>query len=148
MSKIGGDRVMQLCLIKNPDCSRKLAYDIARIVYAHTGATSLRVIEAMTSMISNASKKTGREISDIISDSEIFLHCILILNITPACLCRPIVVRFRHACERPGECCTTICQTCALVRPVFIMRTKCQRGPRPVVIFWTLMDCCFISGGD
>ena len=63
---------MQLCLIKNPDCSRKLAYDIARIVYAHTGATSLRVIEAMTSMISNASKKTGREISEIISDSEIF----------------------------------------------------------------------------
>ena len=77
-----------------------------------------------------------------------FLHCVLILNIIPVCLCRPIVVRFRRACERPGECCTTIYQTCALVRPVFIMRTKCQPGPHPVVIFWTLMDCCFTSRGN
>ena len=33
-----------------------LAYDVARIVYAETLATSLRVVEALTSMISNATR--------------------------------------------------------------------------------------------
>ena len=44
---------MQLTLIKNPDETKGLAYKIARVVYAETQAASLRVVEALTSMIQN-----------------------------------------------------------------------------------------------
>ena len=67
---LGG--TMHLTLIKNPDTSAGLAYRIARIVYAQTGATSLPLVEAFTSMIKNLSDKSGTAISDIICDPEIF----------------------------------------------------------------------------
>ena len=63
---------MQLKLIKNTDMSATLAYRIARIVYEQTGAETLHVVEALTSMIKNLSEKTGVEISKIISDKTIF----------------------------------------------------------------------------
>ena len=67
---IGG--IMQLTLIQNPDASASLAYQIARVVFAQTGATSLSLVEAMTSMIKNLSAKTNRSVSSIIRDKTIF----------------------------------------------------------------------------
>ncbi len=49
-----------------------LAYDVARIVYAETLATSLRVVEALTSMISNATKNNYHDIAKMIQDKNIF----------------------------------------------------------------------------
>ena len=63
---------MNLRLIKNPDESRKLSYQIARVVYAETAASSLPVVEALVSMIDNASRVTGKSIAQIISDTDMF----------------------------------------------------------------------------
>lgn len=63
---------MHLTLIHNPDTSAGLAYRVARVVYATTGATSLAVVEALTSMIKNLSDKSGVEISDLVMDGAIF----------------------------------------------------------------------------
>ena len=63
---------MQLTLINNPDKSRAILYQIARVVYAETHASTLRLVEAMASMIANIAHVTGRDYSDIISDSELF----------------------------------------------------------------------------
>ena len=49
-----------------------LGYDVARIVYAETLATSLRVVEALTSMISNATKNNYHDIAKMIRDKNIF----------------------------------------------------------------------------
>lgn len=64
---------MQMTLIKNTSspCTT-LAYRVARVVYAQTGATSLTLVEAMTSMIKNISDVSGVDISDIIQDKNIF----------------------------------------------------------------------------
>lgn len=63
---------MQLTLIKNTDTSATLTYRIARIVYAHTCAKSLPLVEAFSSMIQNMSNKSGVDILEIISDKNIF----------------------------------------------------------------------------
>ena len=63
---------MQLTLISNPDSSASLAYQIGRVVYAQTGGTSLRLVEAMTTMIKNLSTKTNRSMHEIIRDKNIF----------------------------------------------------------------------------
>ncbi len=63
---------MQLTLIKNTDLSVGLAYRIARVVYAQTGAITLPLVESITSVIKNISDKTGAEYSDIIRDKNIF----------------------------------------------------------------------------
>lgn len=49
-----------------------LAYDVARVVYAETLATSLRVVEALTSMISNATKNNYHDISKMLRNKNIF----------------------------------------------------------------------------
>lgn len=49
-----------------------LADVVARVVYAETGARSLRVVEALTSMISNCAKKYGIDICDVISNTTMF----------------------------------------------------------------------------
>lgn len=63
---------MNLQLIKNPDESRRLMYQIARVVYAETSASSLPAVEALVSMIDNASRARGRSFAQIISDTDIF----------------------------------------------------------------------------
>ena len=75
-----GLHTMQLKLIKNTDMSATLSYRIARVVYEQTGAETLHVVEALTSMIKNLSEKTGVEISKIISDKTIFSDENKILN--------------------------------------------------------------------
>ncbi len=49
-----------------------LANDIARIVYAETLATSLRVVEALTSMISNAAKNNHHDMAIMLRNKNIF----------------------------------------------------------------------------
>lgn len=63
---------MHLRLIKNPDESKKIVYDIARIVYAETYAASLQVVEALVSMIKNICTTSGQDFASIISDSDMF----------------------------------------------------------------------------
>lgn len=63
---------MNLDLIKAQSETMTLAYRIAHIVYAETHARSLRVVEALTSMISNYAKKNNRNVCDVISDETIF----------------------------------------------------------------------------
>lgn len=82
---------MDLKLIRNPDASKKLLYQIARIVYAETSASSLAAVEAMTSMIQNKSQLTGQHICSIINNPDLFnsldassaRHSLL--NVLPTC---------------------------------------------------------------
>ena len=63
---------MQLTIIEANDETMTLAYAVARIVYAETLATSLRVVEALTSMIANASRAREESVAKIISDASLF----------------------------------------------------------------------------
>lgn len=63
---------MHLRLIKNPDESKKIVYDIARVIYAETNAKSLPVVEALASMIKNISVAYKNSFNEIISNENIF----------------------------------------------------------------------------
>ena len=63
---------MNLNIIIAQSHTLTLAHRIARVVYAETGARSLRVVEALTSMISNCAQKNNRDICEIISDATMF----------------------------------------------------------------------------
>lgn len=63
---------MDLQVISNTDARRSAEYKVARAIYAETGASSLRVIEAMASMIANMVRLTERSPEDIVSDVDIF----------------------------------------------------------------------------
>ena len=63
---------MQIMLIKNPDESLRKVYQIARVVYAETHAVSLRAVEALTSMIKNFAIASGHDVSDVITDKNLF----------------------------------------------------------------------------
>lgn len=109
----GGDCQMQLRLINNPDKSRAILYKIARVVYAETHATTLRLVEAMASMIANIANGTGRDYSDIISDSELFCSLnpesennkLLSVNVTDNGfqMCLRVVSRMLHG-TLPDSC--------------------------------------------
>lgn len=64
---------MKLQLIKRPNGAQSIPYKIARAVYAETNAKSLRVVEALTSMIKNNAVSTGNNIEDIISNNNLFI---------------------------------------------------------------------------
>ena len=63
---------MQLTILEAHDEKMTLAYAVARIVYAETLASSLRVVEALTSMIANAARARNESIAKIISDKLLF----------------------------------------------------------------------------
>ena len=63
---------MTLELIVNPDASQTDVYKIARAVYAECGASSLPAVEALTAMIANIVRATGRTPVDVASDSSVF----------------------------------------------------------------------------
>ena len=64
---------MQISLINGTAMRyNTLAYRVARVIYAETLAASLRVVEALASMIQNVAKKNNLDIADIISDENIF----------------------------------------------------------------------------
>ncbi len=63
---------MQLTLIKNTDASMSDVYRVARVIYAETGAVSLRAVEALSAMIANAARASNRTITQVISDDSLF----------------------------------------------------------------------------
>ena len=65
---------MELKLIKNTDMSNRMqmAYQIARVVYATSGAQTLPLVEAFTSMIKNRAEKSATTITDVIEDKLLF----------------------------------------------------------------------------
>lgn len=63
---------MQMTIIEANDETMTLAYAVARIVYAETLAKSLRVVEALTSMIANASHARDESVAKIIADKILF----------------------------------------------------------------------------
>ncbi len=63
---------MQLELIEAQSENMTLAYMVARVVYAETLAKSLRVVEALTSMIFNAAEHDIKNIRHVISDAHRF----------------------------------------------------------------------------
>ena len=65
-------KIMQMEIIEAHDETTTLAYAVARIVYAETLAKSLRVVEALTSMIFNAANHDIKNIKRIISNSQMF----------------------------------------------------------------------------
>ena len=65
---------MQLELVDAANEFTSLANVVADTVYAETGAKSLRVVEAMCSMIYNAADQKAENIKRVISDSKLFTH--------------------------------------------------------------------------
>ena len=65
-------KIMQMEIIEAHDETITLAYAVARIVYAETLAKSLRVVEALTSMIFNAAACDAKNIRRVISNSQMF----------------------------------------------------------------------------
>jgi len=63
---------MQLTLIKNPDDTLCVSYQLARIVFAETRGASLQITEAMASMIYNIHVKYNKSFQDIAKDKNIF----------------------------------------------------------------------------
>ena len=63
---------MQLEIPETQNETICLAYNVARVVYAETMATSLRVVEALTSMISNATKNNYHDIAKMLRDKDTF----------------------------------------------------------------------------
>lgn len=62
----------ELVLIKNDNLAKITIYKLARVIYAETRGISLRSVEALASTISNLHFKTGRALSDIATDVDIF----------------------------------------------------------------------------
>lgn len=63
---------MQLTIINNPDESQIAIYKAARVVYAEIFPTTLPSVEALVSMIGNIMARTGRDLTDVVSDKNIF----------------------------------------------------------------------------
>lgn len=105
---------MHLSLIKNPDESKSVLYKIARVVYAQTHAASLRLTEAMTSMIANNANASGREITDVISDATLFDvlrtdspdNKLLLVDVNNRGFQMCLRVASRMVCGALGDCCS------------------------------------------
>ena len=63
---------MQLPLIKHQNDFNPDVYKIARVVYAETCAQSLRVVEALASMIANGARANNQSELDFVMESGLF----------------------------------------------------------------------------
>ncbi len=63
---------MHLQLIHNPDERQIIIYKLARIIYAETYAKTLRVVEALASMIQNYVNANACTYENIINDLNLF----------------------------------------------------------------------------
>ena len=72
---------MQLTIINNPDESQIAIYKAARVVYAEIFPTTLPSAEALVSMIGNIMARTGRDLTDVVSDKNIFFSHFLVFLI-------------------------------------------------------------------
>ena len=68
--KTGG--IVTLNVISNPDNASRAKYTIARVVYAQSGAASLRLAEAFASIIYNVSHARGCAPIDVATDAATF----------------------------------------------------------------------------
>lgn len=64
---------MQFELIQNTDTESVAVYKVARVVYNETGAKSLPLVEAFTSMIMNIARAGNVSPVDVICDKQIFM---------------------------------------------------------------------------
>ena len=63
---------MQLTLIENSDNTQSVLYKLARVICAETSATSLQLVEAMSSMVYNIHIKYDVDFEDIADNEKIF----------------------------------------------------------------------------
>ena len=63
---------MQLTMIKHQNDFPADVYKIARVIYAETCAQSLRVVEALASMIANGARATNQSEIDFVKNSGLF----------------------------------------------------------------------------
>ena len=63
---------MQLTLIKHQNDFARDVYKIARVIYAETYAGSLRVVEALASMIANGAKANNQTELEFVMNSGLF----------------------------------------------------------------------------
>ncbi len=63
---------MQLSLIKHQNDFKSDVYKIARVIYAETCGQSLRVVEALASMIANGARVSNQTELDFINNSGLF----------------------------------------------------------------------------
>jgi len=63
---------MQLTLITNNDDTQIVSYKLARIIFAETNAETLKLVEAMASMIYNIHIKFGKSFESISNDVNLF----------------------------------------------------------------------------
>jgi len=63
---------VQLMLFENDNVEKIATDKLARIIYAETGARSLRSAEALAVMTMNLCAKSGRHLSEIVSDKTVF----------------------------------------------------------------------------
>ena len=64
--------MIQFNLIKNTDDTQRNIYKIARVIYAETCGQSLRVVEALASMIANGARTNNQSELDFIMTSGLF----------------------------------------------------------------------------
>ena len=134
---------MNLRLIKNPDETKKLSYQIARVVYAETSASSLTAVEALVSMINNSSRVTGRSFAQIISDTDMF-ESLNETSVRHEMLSVPPLSRgFQMRLRVVGRM-LMVCRICVVAQHDFITAMQIQIGRVHVDIYWMLMNCCFI----
>lgn len=84
---------MYLTVISNSDEKNRDKYEIARTIYAETGAISLRVVEAFAAMIANAASKRGTNPINIVRDADMF---------GARCVSSPRNVRWRVEATSPA----------------------------------------------
>ena len=70
--QIKGTKQMQLNLIKHQNDFPRDVYKIARVIYAETCAGSLRVVEALASMIANGAQINNQSELDFVMNSGLF----------------------------------------------------------------------------
>ena len=72
MSKTKGMYKMQLPFIKHKNDFNQDTYKIARVIFAETCAQSLRVVEALASMIANGARANNQSELDFVMKSGLF----------------------------------------------------------------------------
>jgi len=63
---------MRFSVTENPDASCGYKYEIARAIYAEGGGQSLKLAEALASVVANAAAATGRPPVDVVRDTALF----------------------------------------------------------------------------
>jgi len=132
---------MNLTVIKNPNPADMDKYEIARAIYAETGAASLRLVEALAAMIANAASARGCSPLDVVRDENILSAA---ASSSPLWILTQHLRRFKCVCASPNECYAVRCPTHAPVRRVVIMTVLSPPGQQHWAMSRKLTACCFM----